>query len=365
MAIFQNYTLTRSGTSLLAKVHAGEANINFTKAVTGSGTWKEDEDRENATELKIPKQEFTFSNIYIPSGSTNTCVLEVIINNENLDELYYISEMGIFAKDPNGGEDILYAILTSPNSTIYVPANNTVGVSTIIERVVLEVAESDNITVNTDGAYVSASDFIEWRNILESIADSMREGSDGQILVKKSADKYVCEWKDMRKDVVTSPYADFPKTGEVNTLYVDSDSASIYVWNTTDKTYFKLPLGADAAETLQEQITALKKDVDAMKSTAINLNVPVGNWEETETSDGVPMYTQSIAVSGVKDTSDLAVWPRLISSEDSGSSVVEEKRAVGVFFSMGICKSESNSIVLKCYKRKPEVTFGIRVVGVL
>ncbi len=363
MAIFTRFALTRKGQELIAKAQAGRATINFTKFGTGSGLWRADEDLEYATELKEPRQEFSFSDISIPAGNGSTVVVTVNITNEELVQLYYLNEAAIFADDPEVGE-IVYAILASEEQTTYVPAYNGVGISNIVQRINLEVANANTVTINMDGAHVSAAEYTAFRNAVNSILAGLMGGSAGEYLTKLTNEANAYGWTS--PPVVTKTYAEFPKTGRTDSVYIDVNTSEIYVWTLYEgkMQYFKLPLGAEASATLQAQITANRNAIVAIqaKLAETNITVPKVNWEAGAALDGTVKYSQTITVANMTDSMDVEVWPRLIAT--TGSGIVAEKKALSLFFGKGVATGQNGSVLLECYGRKPDANFGLTLKGV-
>lgn len=352
MALFERHSLTNAGRSLIAKAQAGRTAINFTKAVSGAGLWAESEDIAAATQLKTPKQNFTFSDISIPPGNNSTVVLKVILSNVGLTELYYVTELGIYAQDPDDGE-ILYAILTSSHNMEYLPAENGMGTSAITVRLNIEVFNASSVTVVMAGAYVSADDFDVVRNIVNQINNAITGGNAGQILRKSANGNYQFGWSDETIEVVTDSRNDFPEEGHGNAIYVDVDSSSIYIWK--NDAYFKLPLGAEAAETLQEQITALQNKFYQTPITAL-----ASGWTQT-TENGVNVYTQNINVTGMTENTMAKIWTRLLSND--ASVILLEQKAQAVFTGHGKAYSQNGYVQLKCYSKCPDHDFGLIIEG--
>lgn len=363
MAIFTRFALTRKGQELIAKAQAGRTSINFTKFGTGSGLWGADEDLEYAAELKQPRQEFSFSDISIPSGNSSTVVVTVNITNEELAQLYYLNEAAIYADDPGVGE-IVYAILASEEQTTYVPAYNGVGISNIVQRINLEVANANTVTINMDGAHVSAAEYTAFRNAVNSILAGLAGGSAGEYLTKLSSEANAYGWAS--PPVVTKTYAEFPETGRTDSVYIDVDTSEIYVWTLYEgeMQYFKLPLGAEASTTLQAQITANRNAIVAIqaKLAETDITVPTANWAEGTAGDGTVKYSQTITVANMTSSLDVEVWPRI--TADTGSGIVAEKKALSLFFGKGVATGQNGSVLLECYERKPAVDFGLTLKGV-
>ncbi len=369
MAIFNRWSLTRKGMALITKAQAEKCSIHFVRLDTGNGVWGTEEDIQYATSLKTTKQSFTFSSIDIPDGNSSTVVLEAVINNLNLKELYYLREMGVFATDPDEGT-ILYAIATADKDTSYIPANNGVGISTITERINIEVTNAENVTIDTTGAVVAATDFLAIKAKVNNITECIAGGTKGQHLIKEGPEDYNAKWKDF-KPVVVDKREYFPETGETNSVYIDKSSSSVYVWDSGSDKYIKLALGADAAETLQEQVTKNKEAIEAADKkigtleTAVKketlVTVSKDAWAES-TENGTAVYSNSITVTGLTEDSGVTIWPNVTST--AAADVIVEQKALGTMFSRGRAFIDKDKLILKCYGKKPTATFGLRLQGV-
>nr|WP_325300154.1 phage tail protein [uncultured Dysosmobacter sp.] len=159
MLIWNPSKLTTAGKALLAKAQAGQASIQITKAMTGSGSYSGGENLESRTALKEPKQTFPIQSKTITAE--NTVVLKIAITNKSEDTQlnagYEIKEFGIFAKDSAGGNEVLYSIATASTSD-YMPAYNGIIPSVINMSYYLEVANAANVTINSAGALALQED---------------------------------------------------------------------------------------------------------------------------------------------------------------------------------------------------------------
>lgn len=373
MALFSNGVLTKKGQALIAKSEATGVGIHITKAKTGSGLHTDTSvsGLENQTALIQVEQEFGISDLATVPGNDGVAVITVVINNSDLKKTYYLNELGIYAEDPDEGE-ILYCLIVSDSGTIYIPADNGGGgLSAITERIYLEVTNAEKTVVETSGAVVSATDFQALRQIVNAVTKNLQGGSGGQLLKKASSADYGYEWTDT--NTVTRPYSEFPEEGSTDAIYIDSESSEIYIWKQNSSgvyEYFKLPLGAEASETLQKQITAnannianLLQSVAALEARFDELivKVPVSGWKEA-TSDGVSVYTNDITITGMTANFDGTVFPYVLSS--GASAVVKEMESIGIYFSKGITESQENKLHLTCYKKCPKVDFGIQLQGI-
>ena len=79
MADFNNAIMTTGGAALLAATTAGTARLKFTKLVTGSGSYTDQEKTRGSlqarTSLKAQKQEFPFSSITIQMRSVTPAIM--------------------------------------------------------------------------------------------------------------------------------------------------------------------------------------------------------------------------------------------------------------------------------------------------
>lgn len=108
MAEWSNATMTDVGAALQAKVNAGKTKLTFTKIKVGSGV--------NAT------NPLTLTDVISSKWETTNFVVKLegkivsvdtVITNTGIHEAFRMSEIGLFAQDPDKGE-ILYAYLTDP-----------------------------------------------------------------------------------------------------------------------------------------------------------------------------------------------------------------------------------------------------------
>lgn len=108
MAEWSNATMTDVGADLQAKVNAGKTKLTFTKIKVGSGV--------NATNLlaltDVISSKWETTNFVVKQEGKIVSV-DTFITNNGIKEAFRMSEIGLFANDPDKGE-ILYAYLTDP-----------------------------------------------------------------------------------------------------------------------------------------------------------------------------------------------------------------------------------------------------------
>lgn len=108
MAEWSNAIMTDVGNALQAKVNAGQTKLTFTKIKVGSGV--------NVTNplalTDVISSKWETTNIIVKREGKIVSV-DTFITNSGITEAFRMSEIGVFAKDPDKGE-ILYAYLTDP-----------------------------------------------------------------------------------------------------------------------------------------------------------------------------------------------------------------------------------------------------------
>ena len=108
MAEWSNATMTDVGAALQAKVNAGTTKLTFTKIKVGSGV--------NATNIlaltDVVSSKWETTNFVVKLEGKIVSV-DTVITNTGIREAFRMSEIGLFAQDPDKGE-ILYAYLTDP-----------------------------------------------------------------------------------------------------------------------------------------------------------------------------------------------------------------------------------------------------------
>ncbi len=372
MALFNRGVLTKKGQALIAKSETRGVGIELTRIQTGAGVYTDTSVSalENRTALIDPKQYFPISKAEAIEGNSGVVMITTLIHNRGLGELYMLNELGVMAEDPDEGE-ILYCLLVSIDNLVYLPADNGTGdVSTIREQIYVEVTNADQTIINTTGAVIGRDEYDILYTLVQEFVLGIRGGTAGQRLAKVSGTDFDYTWKD--PTTFTRSRASFPEVGEVDSIYIDPDSSEIYVWKLLqDNTmgYFKLPLGAEASETLQEQITANTNNIRSLQETTtdlehqtdeVEITVPTAGWTTGE-EDGIAVYSQSISVTGMTASKAFDVIP---SPQSTGAANLEaEQKAIGIFFSHGTVEGGTNVINLSCRKKKPGANFGIAVRG--
>ena len=162
--------LTKDGFDLLAKAVAGKQLV-YSKILFGdsmrNGQLVETTRKEeynftsliNAKNFELPLVDYQFT------GGGTACV-KCRVQNANLTEGFYFREFGLFAYDPDTGEEKLYCYRNTGVLSEYIPGGDSDTVWDVIFAVVTVVDEATNVTAIIDGnlAFVTQTEFVNHLN---------------------------------------------------------------------------------------------------------------------------------------------------------------------------------------------------------
>lgn len=195
MAEFYSAVTTDSGISLAADLFIGE-QIVFTKLVTGSGAYQDDDllrvNLQKATELREPKQEFCFNSV---TKETDSCILlKTLLSNVELTEGYRMTEIGVYAKRKGDeGDGILYSLSVAKEAD-YFPRYNGMAAVEIIEEYYITVSDAAKISIETvKGAVVLLEDFERFKEEMRNKVDALqnRIGNLGDPFIQMTETTYI------------------------------------------------------------------------------------------------------------------------------------------------------------------------------
>ena len=158
MAEYSKLIITNDGQALMAKMIAGEGDIEFTKVAVSSAEHEEDE-LQALSSLSDVKQTSLVSKV----TRTNEVAIQIeaAFTNADLTEGYYMRTLGLYALDPDEGE-ILYAACAETSGNCYMPAYNGVTTSGAYFRLVTTVGNADSVSLEVDpGAFATIGDIQE------------------------------------------------------------------------------------------------------------------------------------------------------------------------------------------------------------
>lgn len=158
--MFNEAVITTAGLALDAKIRAGEAVAKFTNIKLGDGQYSGTEDLNEATALKSVRQTFGVSSI--KRTNETTVRLRIIADNGGMADGYYISELGVYAEDPDDGE-ILYSIATGMTGKMdYQPSEEELEGATSTIDIFTSVSNAESAIISTGtGAAASAEELAD------------------------------------------------------------------------------------------------------------------------------------------------------------------------------------------------------------
>lgn len=136
-------TITAAGFRLLNKLLSGET-LEITRVMVGSGRIDDTDDPGARSDLIAPVAQAT-STVPVTVGTTSSFIIEYRNDlNGGLDHDFYLCEIGIFARDPDDGEILLY-YATLGDYPQYVKAYDNAAVE--IRRFPVTITLTDNAEV--------------------------------------------------------------------------------------------------------------------------------------------------------------------------------------------------------------------------
>ena len=168
---FKNAVMTNKGAELLSKAQAGQVKLEFTRMVTGSGSYQETEKTidvlQEATGLKEEKQSFAPTSISV--FAPRSVLIKALITNcplggQELTEGYYINEIGLFAKEKGGSSntEVLYSIsVTTGSQGDFMSPYNGYSPAEIIQEYYATVSNSAEVTIVRGTGAVALTEDLE------------------------------------------------------------------------------------------------------------------------------------------------------------------------------------------------------------
>lgn len=148
--------LTTSGRNLLTKAMTGK-ELRFTRGACGDGVLAPNGEPYELSRLISEKQSLAIQSIN--ATRTGTCEVVLEVSNQDLIFGYFVREYGLFARDPDTGQEVLYAYANKGDLCGYLetfdgtnPINYTLSLIAVVEQ-------SPNITaiINNSNSYVTIS----------------------------------------------------------------------------------------------------------------------------------------------------------------------------------------------------------------
>ena len=304
--------ITDAGNELSAKTISG-GSIKLTHAKAGSGTVSE-QDLHLQTELVNVKQTLSIESIKYSNAVNN---IEILLDCRGLKEAYDLTQIGIYATDPDAGE-ILFAIAQTENPK-HIPAENevpfysidfnfafalknnqnmvaTIDQSTFATKEQLSAVDAriDNIIVNA-GSTEDNAELIDMRVDV----DGKRHSTAGEAL--RSQLKQKANLTD-----ISSPYqfrgaclsANLPGSGnKINDTYYVTDKKCKFTWN--GAAWYQSSLNESDYE---EELSSLTEEL----SNLLEEGTQILDWKNAKVVNG---YFTSISDFKSSDVSRTVIIP--------------------------------------------------------
>lgn len=304
--------ITDAGNELSAKTISG-GSIKLTHAKAGSGTVSE-QDLHLQTELVNVKQTLSIESIKYSNAVNN---IEILLDCRGLKEAYDLTQIGIYATDPDARE-ILFAIAQTENPK-HIPAENevpfysidfnfafalknnqnmvaTIDQSTFATKEQLSAVDAriDNIIVNA-GSTEDNAELIDMRVDV----DGKRHSTAGEAL--RSQLKQKANLTD-----ISSPYqfrgaclsANLPGSGnKINDTYYVTDKKCKFTWN--GAAWYQSSLNESDYE---EELSSLTEEL----SNLLEEGTQILDWKNAKVVNG---YFTSISDFKSSDVSRTVIIP--------------------------------------------------------
>lgn len=161
--------LTKQGHDLLAKAVAGK-ELHYTRVafgdsmVDGQLIEPTDEEKYQLNDMIHWKLDLPMADVSFTGAGTAT--VRFSVQNQNIDEGFFIREIGLFASDPDTGEEVLYCYRNSGVLSDYIPAGGGAVAWSFIMSLITVVDSATNVTAVIDAnlAFVSQVELSEHIN---------------------------------------------------------------------------------------------------------------------------------------------------------------------------------------------------------
>lgn len=245
MATYNNSIMTADGLILLADILAG-GELEFVSLVTGSGTYTSEEKKNSfirtMKNLKEEQQTVPFS--AIARMDNNQILLKANVANDELDNGYSMTEIGVFARKRGTDDLILYCVVTAEECD-YFPSHSE-GQYNIVFSIKTKIDDVENVSiVFSQETYALAEDLSEHINNMQNPHNVTKE----QLEIEK-----IDNTADADKPVSTLQRAAIDEAYQQSNLY-------------TDTKINELVNGAPATlDTLKEVADAIAENEDVVKA---------------------------------------------------------------------------------------------------
>lgn len=156
MSTFTQSSMTERGLGLMSNIVAGQ-ELLFTRIAVGDGNLLSGQTAANKTSLTSPLFDVAIQSVR--ADGQGQCTVQGAFTNADNDTGFYYREIGLYAEDPNSGEEVLYCYGNAGAGAEWITA---AGGGTLIEKIVKLVVlcgATTNVTANFNhGIYPSVDE---------------------------------------------------------------------------------------------------------------------------------------------------------------------------------------------------------------
>lgn len=161
MSKYKNVALTEEGRDLLLRTQLGECDLELTRVAAGDGIYENEEGASQRLSMQNEKQSFPISSFTKKEDKLQIRFIASNFGSEggaDLQEGYHMREIGIFAKEKEGENEILYGIALA-EEPVYMPPYNEASPITATFSIYIYIGGCENVSLRADPtAYVFVQD---------------------------------------------------------------------------------------------------------------------------------------------------------------------------------------------------------------
>ncbi|MBR4641566.1 MAG: hypothetical protein IKO74_02450 [Selenomonadaceae bacterium] len=154
--------LTANGYELLGKAIAGK-ELRFTRIMVGdaNGLTPTEEEQYEMNALIHPQFEAAITQVQHTGGGTMAVRCQV--RNAEVTEGFRLAEIGLFALDPDTGEELMYCYRNSGVASDWMPSGDGAVLWDLVYTVITVIDKATNITAVIDGGlvYITQTEFLQ------------------------------------------------------------------------------------------------------------------------------------------------------------------------------------------------------------
>ena len=193
MSNWSTHQFTRKGEQLRAKVESGKCKLTLTKIKIGNGNVAIGEVKD-MNDLKSPQLVLGISSCDVSAEDDRICEVVGIASSSNVESAFYVTEMGLYANDPDVGE-ILYlvGIDTAPDD---MPNKNAQSPVTLTYQFELVTSNMANVV-----AVISPAGLVTVKMMNDHRTASELDHPDGSVTTAKIHNEAVTGEKIAKRSV--------------------------------------------------------------------------------------------------------------------------------------------------------------------